>query len=43
MNLMANLIEKFEFEPNLIVSELELKLEPCDLARIYFALLLFLM
>jgi hypothetical protein len=31
MNLTANLIEKFEFEPIVIIAEPELKLEPCDL------------
>jgi len=31
MNLMANLVKKFELEPNLIIVELELEPEPCDL------------
>ena len=29
---MANLIKKFEHEPNLIIVEPELELEPCDIA-----------
>ena len=32
LNLISNLIKKFEFEPNFKVAEFEFEPEPCDIA-----------